>query len=122
MAESESCLFLKISRDVSVPRKIFARKLTGSLCVQADNLLGGLRTALEDEDEHAAREGALLAFEQLCSMGGAAVEPHLLPWLPAILERFADKVGSWRTGPVALCLGEGQRVITGCSTKIREFL
>ena len=40
----------------------------------------------------AARECALLAVAELCQALGQVVEPFVVPVLPVILERYADKV------------------------------
>ena len=55
-----------------------------------------LRTALDDAGNPTAREGALLAIKGLMVSVGRAAEPYVVPLIPAILERTADKVAPVR--------------------------
>jgi elongation factor 3 len=58
---------------------------------QSAGTLDRLTEALDDASAPLAREGALLAIASLSDALGAAVEPFLVPVLPQLLERFADK-------------------------------
>lgn len=56
-------------------------------------LLERIRTGLTSEDAMPLdRQAALRAYAALCAEVGRPVEPHLLPLLPTVLERCADRV------------------------------
>lgn len=59
--------------------------------LQANGLLCKLRAEAEDKSNADAREGALLAFTQLCQSVGRLCEPYVVPLLPLLLERLSDK-------------------------------
>ncbi|KAK9829689.1 hypothetical protein WJX72_007361 [[Myrmecia] bisecta] len=69
----------------------------GALALKADGLLDSLKAAAEDTASPVAREGALRALTAVAEKAGRACEAYLVPLLPMILERFADKVPSVRT-------------------------
>ena len=73
--------------------------------MQASGLLTSLQAAVQTSATPAAREGALLAVAELCQTIGKAVEPFIvLSVLPAILERYGDKVCAHRVHSfVVLC-------------------
>ena len=59
-----------------------------------------LRASIEGSDAD-ARESALLAVSQLPASAGRAAEPYLLPLVPALLDRAADKAGPARDAAAA---------------------
>ncbi|GFH20465.1 uncharacterized protein HaLaN_17590 [Haematococcus lacustris] len=50
-----------------------------------------LRSAAEDSGNAGAREGALLAYKAISAHVGRPAEPWLVPLIPIMLERHADK-------------------------------
>ena len=60
--------------------------------MQTGGMLDALRTNIEDGSA-SAREGGLRAAAALFERVGAPAEPFLVSLLPALLDRFADKVG-----------------------------
>jgi hypothetical protein len=68
---------------------------SGFAALQAEGLVGKLRAAIEGADAD-AREAALLAVAQLPASAGRAAEPYLLPLVPLLLEKMADKSGPAR--------------------------
>jgi hypothetical protein len=74
---------------------------------QAEGLVGKLREAIEGPDAD-AREAALLAVAQLPAAAGRAAEPHLLPLVPLLLERAADKAGPARDAATAAAVAVGR--------------
>jgi hypothetical protein len=115
----------------------------GFASLQANGLLTKLRAEAEDMSNADAREGALLAFSQLCEEVGRPCEPYVVPLLPVLLERLSDKVPAVREAAMqaalalvqVLCphavelvlpgeqeeggcyLGSSSRVTTGCCSK-----
>ncbi len=67
-------------------------KDAGISALQQHSMLASLNAALDDQNAPNAREGALLAIGALCQWVGPPCEPHVVPLLPQILERFSDKV------------------------------
>jgi hypothetical protein len=67
---------------------------------QAEGLVAKLKAAIEGTDAD-AREAALLAVGQLPASAGRAAEPYLLPLVPLLLERAADKAGPARDAACA---------------------
>ena len=63
---------------------------SGFAALQAKGLVAQLQAAIEGADAD-AREAALLAVAQLPAAAGRAAEPYLLPLLPLLLEKHADK-------------------------------
>jgi transposase len=59
-----------------------------------------LRESIEGPDAD-AREAALLAVAQLPAAAGRAAEPYLLPLVPLLLEKAADKAGPARDAAAA---------------------
>ena len=59
-----------------------------------------LKAALDDTGNATAREGALLAIKGLLVSVARAAEPYVVPLIPTILDRAADKVAPvrWVTG------------------------
>jgi len=55
-----------------------------------------LRCALDDMGNPTAREGSLLAIKGLLTSVGRAAEPYVVPLIPTILDRAADKVAPVR--------------------------
>ena len=61
--------------------------------MQASGLLESLAAAAQTASPAPAREGALVAIQELCQALGQAIEPFAVTAvLPAILERYGDKV------------------------------
>lgn len=80
-----------------VPKAVAAAGFAG---LQARGLVERLREAVEGPDAD-AREAALLALGQLPAAAGRAAEPYLLPLVPLLLERHADKSGPARDAAAA---------------------
>lgn len=68
-------------------------KGAGAASLASANVVEQLKAAMEDAASPVAREGGLQAFTALCS---PLNEPFLLPLLPVLVERAADKVASVR--------------------------
>jgi hypothetical protein len=51
---------------------------------------------LDDMGNPTAREGSLLAIKGLLTSVGRAAEPYVVPLIPTILDRAADKVAPVR--------------------------
>lgn len=68
----------------------------GFASLQASGLLTKLKAEAEDTSNADGREAALLGFRQLCSSVGRPCEPYVVPLLPMMLERLADKVAPVR--------------------------
>jgi elongation factor 3 len=68
----------------------------GFASLQASGLLTKLKAEAEDTSNADGREAALLGFKQLCSSVGRPCEPYVVPLLPMMLERLADKVAPVR--------------------------
>ena len=69
--------------------------------MQTSGLLDRITGAWDNPAKPLAREGAMLAFAALVKQLGEAGEPYLLPLMPKLLERYADKArlsAAW--GPV----------------------
>ena len=64
----------------------------GISSVQSSGLLDRITGAWDNPAKPLAREGAVLAFAALVKQLGEAGEPYLLPLVPKLLERYADKV------------------------------
>ena len=60
--------------------------------------MGKLTTAVTDKKQPKAREGALFAFEMLCTMLGRLFEPYIVHILPHLLLCFGDPVDHVREG------------------------
>lgn len=73
----------------------------GMGCFQDWGLLATLVTAVDAKDNAAAREGALNALGAIATKVGAASEPYLLPLLPTVLAKLADKSSSVRASAQA---------------------
>lgn len=76
----------------------------GFASLQANGLLTKLRAEAEDMSNADAREGALLAFSQLCEEVGRPCEPYVVPLLPVLLERLSDKVPAVREAAMQAAL------------------
>lgn len=70
---------------------------------QAAGLVDKLKEAIDGPDAD-AREAALLAITQLPASAGRAAEPYLLPLVPLLLEKLADKAGPVRDAASAASL------------------
>jgi len=68
----------------------------GFASLQANGLLTKLKAEAEDMGNADAREAALLTFKQLCVCVGRPCEPYVVPLLPMMLERLADKAAPVR--------------------------
>lgn len=64
----------------------------GISSIQTSGLLDRITDAWADAAKPLAREGAMLAFTALVKQLGESAEPYLLPLIPLLLERYADKV------------------------------
>jgi len=73
----------------------------GFSALQANGLLTKLKAEVEDMGNAEARESALLAFKQLCQAVGRQCEPYVVPLLPLMLDRMADKVAGVRDAAMA---------------------
>lgn len=59
--------------------------------LQSSGLLQQLPAELDNQGDADAREAALLAVKQLCQAVGRESEPYVVPLLPLLLERMADR-------------------------------
>lgn len=73
----------------------------GFASLQANGLLTKLKAETEDMSNADAREAALLAFKQLCQSVGRPCEPYVVPLLPVMLDRLADKSAQVRDAAMA---------------------
>jgi elongation factor 3 len=73
----------------------------GFASLQANGLLTKLKAEAEDMNSAEGREAALLAFKQLCVSVGRPCEPYVVPLLPMVLERMADKAAPVREAAAA---------------------
>ena len=64
----------------------------GILSLKQLDIMGRLTVALQDKKKPSHREGALFAFEMLCSMLGRLFEPYIVHILPHLLLCFGDPV------------------------------
>ncbi len=64
----------------------------GILSLKQLDIMGRLTTAIQDKKNPSHREGALFAFEMLCSMLGRLFEPYIVHILPHLLLCFGDSV------------------------------
>ncbi|KAG2447603.1 hypothetical protein HYH02_007524 [Chlamydomonas schloesseri] len=67
-------------------------KARGVRVLKTSGLRDRLALMADDQNNHVAREAALLAYAALCDSVGAAVEPFVAPMLPVFLERLSDKI------------------------------
>ena len=63
----------------------------GISSIQSSGLLDRMVSAWDNPAKPLAREGAVLAFAALVKQLGEAGEPYLMPLMPKLLERYADK-------------------------------
>lgn len=89
----------------------------GVAALHAAGLLAALEKAIGDDSLPMEREAGLVAYAAVAREGGRPVEPLLLPLLPAVLARHADKVraGAWRRCCSCLriaCRSSGHRAAT----------
>jgi elongation factor 3 len=75
--------------------------VAGFSFIQSSGLLGALAAEVEGLENAEGREAALLAFKQLCKAVGRACEPYVVPLLPLLLERMADKAAAVREAAAA---------------------
>jgi elongation factor 3 len=78
--------------------------VAGFAALQANGLLSKLKAEAEDMSNPEGREAALLAFKQLCQCVGRPCEPYVVPLLPTMLERLADKAAPVRDAAQAAAL------------------
>ena len=64
----------------------------GILSLKQLDIMGKLTNAVTDKKSPKAREGALFAFEMLCTMLGRLFEPYIVHILPHLLLCFGDPV------------------------------
>jgi HEAT repeat protein len=64
----------------------------GILSLKQLDIMGRLTTAIQDKKNATHREGALFAFEMLCTMLGRLFEPYIVHILPHLLLCFGDSV------------------------------
>lgn len=76
-------------------------KASGVAAIKASGVVDKLKAGIEDTASPLAREGALVAFAQLATELGISAEAFLVPMLPALLERAADKVAPVRAAAEA---------------------
>lgn len=69
----------------------------GILILDRHSLLDRTKEALDNGSEPTAREGACHFLSALAEVVGKSVEPYLVPFIPAVLERLADKVPNVRS-------------------------
>ncbi|CAH1402466.1 unnamed protein product [Nezara viridula] len=62
----------------------------GILVLKQLNIMTTLTTAIQDKKNYKHREGALFAFEMLCSVLGRLFEPYIVHVLPHLLLCFGD--------------------------------
>lgn len=67
-------------------------------------MLPRLKAEADDLSNADAREAALLAFKQLCQSVGRPCEPYVVPLLPHMLERLADKASQVRDAAMGASL------------------
>jgi hypothetical protein len=67
-----------------------AVKGLGISALKAYGIVDSLKLAVEDKASATAREGALMAFECLCSKLGRLFEPYVIHILPLLLSCFGD--------------------------------
>jgi elongation factor 3 len=93
--------------------------LAGFSFLQSSGLLTALAGEVQDGEEAEGREAALLGLKQLCAAVGRACEPYLLPLLPLLLERLADKAPAVREAA-----GEAAQALAGalCPQAVRLAL
>ncbi|KAG0226516.1 P-loop containing nucleoside triphosphate hydrolase protein [Mortierella sp. GBAus27b] len=63
----------------------------GFIALKSNNILSNLETEAKNKKSGLAREGALIGFCALAEVLGRPSEPFLLPFLPQILDLYADK-------------------------------
>ncbi|XP_068678677.1 stalled ribosome sensor GCN1-like [Montipora foliosa] len=62
----------------------------GILFLKQLNIMSTLQEAIQDKKNHRHREGALFAYEMLCTMLGRLFEPYVVHVLPNLLLCFGD--------------------------------
>ena len=62
----------------------------GILYLKQLNIMSTLQEAIQDKKNYRHREGALFAYEMLCSMLGRLFEPYVVHVLPNLLLCFGD--------------------------------
>lgn len=62
----------------------------GILALKQLDIMTTLTTAIQNKSDYKCREGALFAFEMLCSMLGRLFEPYIVYVLPHLLLCFGD--------------------------------
>ena len=62
----------------------------GILHLKQLNIMSTLQEAIQDKKNPQHREGALFAYEMLCSMLGRLFEPYVVHVLPNLLLCFGD--------------------------------
>ncbi|KAK9840722.1 hypothetical protein WJX81_000165 [Elliptochloris bilobata] len=74
----------------------------GISAINGYGILDALKTAMDDQSNAGAREGALLALECLCEKLGRLFEPYLVQIMSKLLERFGDVSAAVRAANDAL--------------------
>ncbi|XP_011647093.1 eIF-2-alpha kinase activator GCN1 [Pogonomyrmex barbatus] len=69
----------------------------GILALKQLDIMSKLTTAIQDKKNYRHREGALFAFEMLCTMLGRLFEPYIVHVLPHLLLCFGDSSQYVRT-------------------------
>lgn len=69
----------------------------GILALKQLDIMNKLTTAIQDKKNYRHREGALFAFEMLCTMLGRLFEPYIVHVLPHLLLCFGDSSQYVRT-------------------------
>mmetsp|Transcript_33591 Transcript_33591/g.74378 ORF Transcript_33591/g.74378 Transcript_33591/m.74378 type:complete len:1029 (+) Transcript_33591:223-3309(+) len=78
-----------------------AAKAGGAAALCDAGIVEKLRVAIEDTASPLAREGGLVAFTEVIQSAGKVAEPYLVPLVPQLLERAADKVAPVRAAAEA---------------------
>lgn len=89
-----------------------------SLQQSSSGLLSLLAAEADDMGNADAREAALLALKQLCQSAGRACQPYVVPLLPMMLERLADKSTDVRQA----ASGAGRAVVSVLSPPAVELV
>lgn len=77
----------------------------GILYLKQLNIMSTLQEAIQDKKNYRHREGALFAYEMLCSMLGRLFEPYVVHVLPNLL----------------LCFGDGNQYVREVNEEARKY-
>jgi len=85
-------------------------------------LVQDIRAALDDQKNPAAREAALKALTAIRKQVGQTAEAYLVPLLPTLFEKLADKVAPVRFAAQEACEAIGDSISPNATPMVLEYI